>query len=145
MSIIQKLHDLLLNNNDDEEKIDFEGFIGIDKTQKLPQTSEYRISPYEAFQIASKNENLKTDYFKRASEFISYLDFTDCKYELVDGDNGKKYWLIRITEGDISSIYTDENLNSTFADGNLTEEDSPKLQCLIDVETGEYIYFPTEK
>ena len=141
MSIIQKMYDFLLGDDNEKGKISIDGF----EEKKLPTESEYKISPYEAFQIASRNENLKTNYFRSSDKFISYLHFTDCDYELVDGDNGKKYWLIKITNGDVSSIYTDEELNTTFTDGTFGKDDLKKLQCLIDVEKGDYIYFTTEE
>lgn len=135
MSIFDKIYGIF--NKDDD-------CLCLDKPEKkLAKTSEYFISPYEAFKIAEKKYNLKTDFFRIADGYISYLDFTDCNVELVDGDNGKKYWLVKITESKFSSINSSEDdFSTTFSDGYINKNDLKKLQCLIDVNTGEYIYYP---
>lgn len=53
--------------------------------------------------------------------------------------NEKKYFQIQIIKGDISWME-----NSTFYDGWLYEDDLDLLRCLIDVNTGEYIYYPNK-
>ncbi|MBR3614761.1 MAG: hypothetical protein IKL55_06245 [Clostridia bacterium] len=139
MSLFKKISNLLKKDNKEEDSY-FDNFF-IDKFEQLPKEGDFPISQYQAFKLAEQDGNLKSDFFKNADLFISYLDFTDCKIELIKKDN-KQYWLIKITDGDISSIYTDEEGNSTFTDGKLGEDSLKKLQCLIDVNTGEYIYYP---
>jgi len=99
--------------------------------------SQYPISPYQAFKIAEQDNNLKTNFFRLDSRYISYLSFDGCKVELVDGDNNRKYYLVKILKGEISWLD-----DTTFYDGILCDNDFDLLQCLIDVETGEYIYYP---
>lgn len=145
MSLIQKISELLkkeeLKKEDNEEEIfDFDTLF-VNKIEQLPKESEFPISQYRAFKIAEQNENLKSDFFRNADKYISYLDFTDCKIELLKL-NDKQYWYIKITDGEVSSIYTDEFGNSTFADGTFGEESLKMLQCLVDVNSGEYIYYP---
>lgn len=145
MSLIKKFSELfkkeeLKKENNEEEFFNFDTLF-VDKIEQLPKESEFPISQYQAFKIAERNENLKSDFFRNADEYISYLDFTDCKIELLKL-NDKQYWHIKITNGDVSSIYTDEFGNSTFTDGTFGEESLKKLQCLVDVNTGEYIYYP---
>lgn len=143
MSLMHKLYELFCNNNSEEDDDGFWNDLFTSKIDKLDKTSEYPISPYHAFKIAEQSNNLKSDYFRNAGRFISYLDFSNCKVELVDGDNGRKYWFVKITEGEFSSISTSEDdFSTTFVDGTLGKDDFKMLQCLIDVNTGEYIYYP---
>ena len=145
MSLIKKISKLFkkedLNNKNNEEELFNFDMLFVDKIEQLPKESYFPISQYQAFKIAEQNENLKSDYFRNADKYISYLDFTDCQIELLKL-NDKQYWLIKITDGEVSSIYTDEFGNSTFTDGTFGEEPLKKLQCLVDVNTGEYIYYP---
>lgn len=145
MSLIEKVSKLFKKEKskkevNKEEIFDFDIWL-VNKIEQLPKESEFSISQYQAFKIADRNENLKSDFFRCVDKYISYLDFTDCKIELLKL-NDKKYWHIKITDGDISSIYTDEFGNSTFTDGTFGEESLKKLQCLVDVNSGEYIYYP---
>ena len=117
----------------------------IDPIEKLNKNSKYPISEYQAFQIANENQNLKTDYYRNSDKRITYLNFTNCKIKLLTKSK-KKYWHIKITEGKVSWIdYDEENTDEfpepIFCDGFLIKEDFKKLQCLIDVNTGEYIYY----
>lgn len=107
---------------------------------KLAKNSKYPISPYQAFEIASQNNNLKTNFNRIDERCISYLSFDDGKVKLITGDNGKKYYRVNITKGEISWVNED-----TFYDGILCDDDFKILQCLIDAETGEYIFDPKNK
>ena len=122
-----------------------------DKIEQLDKSSIYPISEYQAFQIANQNRNLKTDYKKNSGKYIVDLDFSDFKIKLVDGDNKQKYWLVKITEGDFTEAppfhdydADDRMLFYTTVSrrGYFDKKDLKKLQCLIDVNTGEYIYYP---
>lgn len=128
---------------DDDEEDSFDMFIS--PIEKLDKTNIYPISQYQAFQIANENQNLKTDYYRNSDKRITYLDFTNCKVKLVTKSK-KKYWHIRITAGKVSWVEFDEdNIDEfpepIFCDGFLIKKDFKKLQCLIDVNTGEYIYY----
>lgn len=131
------LFDLFKNNDDDD-------VFGIDKTESLPKDSPYLFSPYQAFKIAAENHHLKSDYCKRTFKNISYLDFTDCDVDLVDADNGRKYWLVQITRGRFSTITITDDDETIFSDGSLSKDDFRILRCLIDVNTGDYTYYPEE-
>lgn len=145
-NLIKKLHNLFFDNNDnnnDDELLDLTLFDYIDK---LDKSHEYTISKYEAFQIANQNGNLKTDFCKNTFENITYLYFSNCTVDLLKA-NDKKYWHVKITDGKMSWVTSEEDeadefSNLTFCDGTFSKEDFEKLQCLIDVETGEYTYFP---
>lgn len=137
MSIFQKIRNIFNTDSSDDYTDDTDYYMFNSNIDKLEKTSQYAISPYMAFKIAKQNDNLKTNFFRRDSRYISYLSFDDCKVELVDGDNNRKYYLVNITKGQVSWID-----GETFYDGFLTKKDFALLQCLVDVETGEYFYYP---
>lgn len=101
----------------------------------------FPISENQAIEIAERNENLKTDYCKHTNRgAISYLSFEDRKVDLVEIYN-KKYWQIQILAGDVSGMSVTDKEDYCW-DGWLGKDDLKKLRCLIDVQTGEYIYYP---
>ena len=98
----------------------------------------------KAIEIAKKNNTLKTDFCRNSDrEGISYLSFNDYKTDLVNLNN-KKYWQFQVLSGDISWISNKKN-ETIYNDGWLGENDLKFLRCLIDVETGDYSYFPETK
>ena len=98
----------------------------------------YKIGREEAFLIASRNENLKTDYVKNTKDNITYLRFLTYQSGIVKKKN-HAYWYIIITEADISySAYEYGSL--TLIDGTLKEEELKKLRCYVDTQTGKYYY-----
>ena len=115
----------------------------IKKEQKRDNPYGFKISKSQAFKIANANENLKTDYYKRSKKNITYLGFDEKDIKLKTL-KGKKYWQIQILSGEVSSVEYGENYTNNL-DGFFNKEDLKKLRCLIDVETGEYIYYPKEK
>ena len=143
MRMIDRLYDLFRDDDENDEKepkykldIFDDGYVPrCSNVSKLAQTSEYPISPYKAFEIASQNNNLKTNFNRIDERCISYLSFDDGKVKLITGDNGKKYYRVNITKGEISWVNGD-----TFYDGILCDDDFKILQCLIDAETVEYIF-----
>ena len=100
---------------------------------------DYPISVTRALKIANKDENLKTDYAKAYQKeyhrMIGLLEFTDKEIEIVEINN-RKYWKIQVTNGKMGS----RDKRGRFFDGRIVKSDL--LVCLIDVETGEYIYYP---
>ena len=137
-----------IDNSNEINSIDeFEDLI--DPIEKLEKsTDKFPFSEYHAFQIANENKNLKSDFCRNFNKKITYLDFTDCKIELktIDKDT---FWHIMITDGEMSWVAleysTDEEIpNTIFCDGTFSEEDLNILQCLINVKTGEYKYFPNK-
>lgn len=98
----------------------------------------------KALEIANRDENLKTDYCRNTKRGnISYIYFTDKKIEVVEIEN-KKYWQIQILDGDVSGMEVDKHGSYNW-DGWLGDKDLNLLRCLVDVETGEYIYYPLPK
>ena len=101
----------------------------------------YPIKKSQVEEIADKGDRLKSDFCKTTGrKGITYLSFEDGETSLIEKE-GKKYWQYQVTKGDISWIEFSKHGN-TFCDGILVDNDFKLLRCLIDVETGEYSYFP---
>lgn len=97
-----------------------------------------------AIEISKKNNTLKTDFCMNSDrEGISYLSFNDYKTDLVTLNN-KKYWQFQVYSGDISWISNEKN-ETIYNDGWLSDNDLNFLRCLVDTETGNYIYYPKVK
>lgn len=106
----------------------------------------YPISKTTAVDIASENQNLKSDFVRNTSFYksISWLSFNTFHIKLVEVD-GRKFWNIQVCNADISTMYYNHENGSTYhGDGWVRETELAKLSCLIDVQTGEYIYSPKE-
>lgn len=101
---------------------------------------KFLISSDTAYEIACQNENLKTDYCRANRKSYSYIGFRDKRIDLVEIDQ-RLYWKIQILDCDISGIDFEKG-ETVFWDGFVPDKDLYKLKCLIDVETGEYIYYP---
>lgn len=119
------------------------------KKKKKTEVKKKHISSGEMKNLPIKAEtakeiafyNLKNDFWRNSNrKGISYLGFTESNIELVLYQE-KLYWKVNILDGEVSQIicrrYGDE-----FLDGFFTKKELKTLCCLIDTETGEYIYFP---
>lgn len=105
----------------------------------------FPISKGDAFEIATRNSNLKTDFCKAQKYDYTYLGFKKTKIELVKLKN-KKYWQIQILDGDTAGVDYDRRYKTVEEwDGSLAGDDLPLLRCLVDVETGKYIYYPDKE
>ncbi len=111
-----------------------------DNMQEKDKEYDFPILRSEAIKIANENENLKTDFCRQYKRNITYLSFRKKKMDLIEKD-GKKYWQIQVLYGEISGI-NQKSYGEEYWDGFLLKRDLEKLRCLIDVETGEYIYYP---
>ena len=108
-----------------------------DIKKEKKKTKKYNISKEEAFNIASESRNLKTDFVKNSNrKNVTFLTFGDKEIKLVNIKN-KKYWQIQILDGEISQMY-----NDSFFDRYKKKEETKYLRCLVDANTGEYIYYP---
>ena len=97
-----------------------------------------------AINIAQKNNTLKTDFCRNSNrKGISFLGFDNYTIDVIE-KNEKKYWKFQVLSGDISWIEYDRN-SETYCDGMLEKDDLKFLRCLINVESGDYIYFPDVK
>ena len=101
------------------------------------------ISKEDALCIASMDNNLKSDFCRAKKYGYTYICFDDADIELIEL-KGKKYWQVQIKSGELSG--TDYYKRDIIDwDGDIGEKDLPYLRCLIEVETGKYIYYPTKK
>lgn len=145
-SIINKLKkNIDKENYDSKDKLDFLSFPDdlYDK-KKDDDKYSYPILRSKAISIAKKNGTLKTDFCRNSNnKGISYLGFTTYDIKPIEKDN-KTYWLFQVFDGDISWIEFNDN-NTTYCDGRFSDDDIKYLRCLIDVNTGDYIYYPNVK
>ena len=102
---------------------------------------EYKITEKEVEEIANSNDTLKTDFLRNSKRNgITYLKFEDYEIEKVEV-NSKRFYEFQVVKGKISWMESKDG-HTTFYDGFFTEEDLNYLRCLIDIETGDYIYYP---
>ena len=117
------------------------------KSEKLAEEDikyDFPIKKSQVAMIAKKSNTLKTDFCRNSDrEGISYLSFNDYKIDLVNINN-KKYWQFQVNSGDISWISNEKN-ETIYNDGWLLGNDLNYLRCLVDTETGNYIYYPKVK
>lgn len=110
--------------------------------EKEIDESLFKIKKQDAFDIADLDENLKSDYYKNTKrEGNITLLFNDNRVKLINLD-GRKYWCVQILDADVEGvtyISEEEEKENCFS-----TEDMKILRCLIDVETGEYVYYPYE-
>lgn len=138
----KKLKEILFKDNEIEENEELDDFFSQYKSleERLKEEkSKYKIDKLNAYWIACEDENLKNDYVKKDKRLITYISFTDCKIKLIHHQN-QPYWFVKITAGDISWAEED-----TFYDGFFSEEELKELQCYINANTGEYIYYENLK
>lgn len=104
--------------------------------QKMDETDIYPVSKREAVMIAGQSKNLKSDFCRQDDRNIGYIGFNSQDIELKEYNN-EKYWHIKVKDADISWYDTDSD---EYCDGFAQEDDLKKLQCLVNVQTGKYIY-----
>jgi hypothetical protein len=136
MWIIKRIYEIFSKDNIDDYLVDFD-------IKEKDKKYNFPILRSQAIEIADRNENLKTDFCRNSDRSnISFLCFSKWKINVVKL-NGKKYWQIQILGGDVSGIEFLED-GTKYWDGHFLEKDLKLLRCLIDVENGEYIYYPDE-
>ena len=87
---------------------------------------------------------MKTDFCRNSDrKGISFLGFDNYTIDVIE-KNEKKYWQFQVLSGDISWMDFEKN-ETIYCDGKLVEDDFKFLRCLIDTESGDYIYYPDVK
>lgn len=139
--IMSRLSKMFEKNNDENDKLDILFQTDTEINNENAEESPFPISKQKAKEIAQRNNTLKTDFTRNSKrEGITFIGLYNATVELIE-KNEKKYWQYEVLSGDISWMEFDER-GDTFCDGGLTEEDLKLLRCLIDVETGDYTYYP---
>ncbi len=144
-SIYSKLKELFKLENDnieDKEFLDFlDGLKVNDEDKDDDDNYPYPIKKSIAIEIARSPSTLKTDFCRNSNRSrITFLGFNSSKIDIIEKD-GRKYFQYQVLDGDISWVeHTNDNI--TYCDGFFTDDDLKYLRCLIDVETGDYIYYP---
>ena len=94
----------------------------------------YAITPKMAEEIASKRSY--KDYVKKCKERYTGFWVTDAAMDVVDIEDRKCY-LYQVKEADIAW-----RKNGDSYDGIVSPEGLKYLRCLVDVNTGDYKYYP---
>ena len=129
----------------DKEKNFNKDLYDIDNGEDADENYGLPISKGTAYEIATRNINLKSDFCRAKKYLYTYLGFKKVKIDLIELDN-KKYWQIQVLAGDTAGSDYDRKYDEvTYWDGVLADEDFPLLRCLVDAETGEYIYYPDKE
>ena len=102
------------------------------KIKEHNEKSNYNFSESKALKLA-KNELTKKYMNNYSFNDYTYLNIHVTIKDIIVKDN-KKYYYIIATSGDISG-----NDNGTLWDGEINKEKLKELQCLIDVDNGDYI------
>lgn len=143
-SAIGVLKKLIEENPELVEKIAEENRKKSEKEAGEDLKYNFPIKRSTAINIAQKNNTLKTDFCRNSNrKGISFLGFDNYTIDVIE-KNEKKYWKFQVLSGDISWIEYDRN-SETYCDGMLEKDDLKFLRCLINVESGDYIYFPDVK
>ena len=103
--------------------------------------SSFKIKMADAFNIVGVADRLKADFLKHTKRVgeITSLNFNDNSTKLLT-INGRNYWCVQIIDADI--LEKDACITDEDSDNGFTTDDMLFLRCLIDVETGEYVYYP---
>ena len=141
----EKLKNFLVEvEKDDEEEFEYRTYMESKEIlAKEDAKYDFPISRSQALEIANRNENLKSDFCRNTKlKSITWLSFQDKEINVIEKDN-KKYWQIQITEAEVSGCEIRRTYEYNW-DGVCGKKDLKLLRCLIDVQTGEYIYYPSK-
>ena len=146
-NFIDRFYEILEGKASKEEKSNFFQELNAKYEKQIEEEDSkypFPIKKSEAKYIAKRDYTLKTDFCRNTKrKSISFLGFDDADIDVVEID-GKKYWQYQVTRGDISWINF-HIIGTEYCDGPLVEKDFELLRCLIDVENGDYIYYPNVK
>lgn len=143
-SAIGVLKKLIEENPELVEKIAEENRKKSEKEAGEDLKYNFPIKRSTAINIAQKNNTLKTDFCRNSDrKGISFLGFDNYTIDVIE-KNEKKYWQFQVLSGDISWMDFEKN-ETIYCDGKLVEDDFKFLRCLIDTESGDYIYYPDVK
>ena len=113
--------------------------------KNIADEGSFKIKKSDAFNLAGVAEKLKADFLKNTKRVgeITSLYFHDKSTKLIKV-NGRNYWCVQILDADILENTDLDSQMDEERDMSFTTEDMLFLRCLIDVETGEYVYYPYE-
>ena len=101
---------------------------------------ELPISKRDAVEIAEKEENLIADFIKNSPNSPKSFSIRAETVNTAIKDE-KEYWLVQVTECMFGGCYEIKG-EECYYDGYFNEEQLDNLRCLIEKETGAYIYYP---
>ena len=143
-SAIGVLKKLIDDNPELVKKIAEENRKKSEKEAEEDSKYNFPIKRSMAINIAQKNNTLKTDFCSNSDrKGISFLGFDNYTIDVIE-KNEKNYWQFQVISGDISWMNFEKN-GTIYCDGKLVDDDFKFLRCLIDAESGDYIYYPDVK
>lgn len=98
------------------------------------------VSERDAVKIAEADENLRSDFAKNSPDSPTSYSIRSETVNTAIKD-GKEYWLVQVTECMFGGCYEVDG-EECYYDGYFNEEQLDNLRCLIEKETGAYIYYP---
>ena len=126
---LEKIYELLFGSVDPD--------IPIKRKSIVPEEEKpgyhYPVSEQEALSIA--DEKLTKLYMKDWDGGIPTYVSLFLEIDSIVTKNNREYFYIKCTGGDISGMD-----GYTLWDGEVSKESAKKLQCLVDVDNGKYIY-----
>lgn len=131
-----------------------------DLIHKRNEMDLYPVTREAAKKIASKSKNLRRDYSQMTNNTIGIL-FDRMEVRAVS-KKGRAYWQVQVLSATTYDCVEPDEEDMNFfqkliyrhspgdfmehLDGEIYEkEDLDLLRCLIDMQTGEYIYYPKRK
>ena len=105
----------------------------------------FRINKKMALRIALKTRNLLNSFCDITDNHYFSLEVFEKQVDYIEIED-KKYWLVQITKGMLHSVETHvvydsfDDINKFFKK-EIDDNDRKYLKCLVNVDTGKYIYF----
>ena len=105
----------------------------------------FRINKKMALRIALKTHKLLHNYCDIVDKYYFSIEVHEKQVDYVEIE-GKGYWLVQIVSGILHSVethvvYDSFDDNNEFFEKKIDDNDIKYLKCLVNVDTGEYIYF----
>ena len=105
----------------------------------------FKINKKMALRIALKTRNLLNSFCDITDNNYFSLEVFEKNVDYIEIED-KRYWLVQITKGMLHSVETHvvydsfDDINEFF-EKDIDNYDRKYLKCLVNVDTGKYIYF----
>ena len=105
----------------------------------------FRINKKMALRIALKTRNLLNSFCDITDNHYFSLEVFEKNVDYIEIED-KRYWLVQMISGKLHSVETHvvydsfDDINEFF-EKEIDDNDRKYLKCLVNVDTGEYIYF----
>ena len=124
-----------------DEDVDINDACYIEEDDKY----HFRINKKMALRIALKTRNLLNSFCDITDNHYFSLEVFEKNVDYIEIED-KRYWLVQIVSGKLHSVesyvvYDSFDDNNEFFEKEIDDNDRKYLKCLVNVDTGEYIYF----